>query len=523
MAAAPIATRSDVQLGLSTSTPGFAVVDIETTGLSPHTDRIVEIAVLTTDARGRVLREWSTRINPGRPVGATHVHGLKDADVREAPTFGTVAETVASLVTMRVIVAHNAVFDAGFLRAEFERAGWSWPQMPTLCTLEASHYYLPFLERRRLADCCYACGVGLFDEHSALGDARAVAQLLSVFLYPTWGRPPLPEHLGLLDQATHGPAPVPIAIPCPPHEEALAGRGRRARATEAHPFRTLGQLLDDFAIGELDAPTDAAHNPAALAYLELLAEALEDGELSSGELHALGDIAALYQLSLADVMTLHTQFIRALADKAVEDQFVSKAERTDLIAAAALLELDSAIAEDCLQQAESARQDTLSAQCRPLPVGWSHAEPLHLGDRIAFTGGDPAQRAELERASTQAGLRLTGSVSRKTAALITDGAFHGNKAEAADHLGTRLIHPDDLLYLLDHIQPATPAPTRPAKPQRANTAPAALGITLPPLDPVAVRAWARDQGMITGTRGRISRDIVEAYLHATPAADDPGY
>ncbi|MBK6870742.1 MAG: hypothetical protein IPG94_04900 [Kineosporiaceae bacterium] len=488
---------------------------METTGLSPRSDRIVEIAILTTDTNGRVLEEWSTRVNPGRPMGATCIHGLTDADVQTAPTFDAVAGTVAALLSTRAMVAHNAPFDSGFLQAEFERAGWSWPQTPTLCTLEASHYYLPFLERRRLADCCYVCGIGLFDEHSALGDARAVAQLLSLYLYPAWGRTPLSEHLRLPEQALRAPALEQSVSPWPHlgDHDAAPVRGRRARVTKPHGFRTLGPLLSDLAIGEF-AGTDARPDRSAHAYLELLAEALEDGDLSSSELEGLGDLASRYQLTLSDVLALHNRFVHALADKAVEDQFVSKAERLDLTAVALLLELDPTIVDDCLQRAEHSRQEMLNAGCRPLPDGWHHGDPLRLGDRIAFTGCDPNQRADLEQASTRAGLRLTGSVSRKTSALVTDGSCDGNKAEAARVLGTRIIHPDDLQYLLDFVQPASTAPSRKAPPPRP-AAPASLGIVMAPIDPIAVRAWARSQGTITGSRGRLSRDLVEAYLHAS--------
>src|SRR5262245_1070725 len=66
---------------------GYTVVDVETTGLSPYRDRILEIALVRTDLAGRVLDSWTTLINPLRPVGPADIHGITDAEVRTAPVF----------------------------------------------------------------------------------------------------------------------------------------------------------------------------------------------------------------------------------------------------------------------------------------------------------------------------------------------------------------------------------------------------------------------------------------------------
>ena len=66
---------------------GFAVVDVETTGLSPRGDRILELAILRSDCRAWIQDEWVSRFNPEGPVGATHIHGITQADVEDAPIF----------------------------------------------------------------------------------------------------------------------------------------------------------------------------------------------------------------------------------------------------------------------------------------------------------------------------------------------------------------------------------------------------------------------------------------------------
>ena len=177
---------------------GFAVIDVETTGLSPQGDRILELAILRTDRGGRVLDEWVTRFNPQGPVGATHIHGITEADVAHARVFAEVIPELNARLTGLAMVAHNARFDLAFLRSEFARAGWALPLLPSLCTLDASRFYLPDLDRRRLPDCCTASGIRLLDAHSAMGDARAMQRCWPA----TWTR----------TSATHR---FPSTWPCP--------------------------------------------------------------------------------------------------------------------------------------------------------------------------------------------------------------------------------------------------------------------------------------------------------------------
>ncbi len=106
---------------------GFTVVDVETTGLSPRSHRVLEIAVVRTDATGQVTGEWSRRIDPEGPVGATHIHGITADDVRGAPKFGELIPHLNQWMQGTVVVAHNARFDLAFIRTEYSNAGWDLP------------------------------------------------------------------------------------------------------------------------------------------------------------------------------------------------------------------------------------------------------------------------------------------------------------------------------------------------------------------------------------------------------------
>ncbi|PWJ48453.1 exonuclease, DNA polymerase III, epsilon subunit family [Quadrisphaera granulorum] len=217
-------------------TAGFAVLDLETTGLSPRTERIVEVAVVHVSPEGVAGTEWSTLVYPGRPtVGATHVHGIRPADVRNAPRFAQIASALVDVLAGRVLVAHNANFDVPFLRAEFERAGVTMPDVPRLCTLTESRRHLPQLLRRKLADCCAAAGVRLTGAHSALGDARATAGLLACYLHAAGPG----AHAELLDRATTTATAWPV-IAASAHAPVLR---RRAATASASPVPLSGSSL----------------------------------------------------------------------------------------------------------------------------------------------------------------------------------------------------------------------------------------------------------------------------------------
>lgn len=536
----PLASRPrhDTQVSAPIAPPsrsGFAVLDVETTGLSPRDDRVVSIALVLVDPWGRVEHEWSSLVNPEGPVGATHIHGITDADVAGAPTFEHLVPEVFSLVGGRAIVAHNATFDLGFLRNEIDRAGWGWPaDTPFLCTLKESFHFQPQLDRRRLADCCWDAGVDLVDAHSALGDARATAQLFSMFVRSA---PEVPVRRGydtLLARAAATVWPIVRSGPRTPAAERPVERkelSERARRNIAAARVPRPRLLDSFTLS--DALDDGA-SPATLIYLELLAEALEDGELSEHERTALQDLADQYGLAPADVASAHLGLVRALAREAVEDGRVTAAERSELRATASLLDVDEREVSDLLAGQDDARVSELSANLPPLPTGWALGEPLRIGQRVAFTGCEAVGRDDLERRTADAGLRPTNNVSRRTAVLVSDGTVDGTKARAARQLGVRIVTPFDYATLLRHRQPPTPDASQQLTP-RPQPQPSIAAVTVAVVAataltqvtsagsndgrraaPAEVRTWALANGYAVGSRGRLPAEVWAAHAAAHP-------
>ncbi len=513
--AAPAGLQPPPQVPPSAVGLGFAVVDVETTGLVPARDRVVEVAVVRADPWGRLIDEWTTLVNPAGPVGATHIHGIATADVRRAPQFVELLSELNSRLAGRALVAHNAGFDMSFLKLEYARAGWELPAAPFLCTLDASSTYLPHLSRRRLPDCCWAAGIQLHDAHSALGDARATAALLAFYLNPRFGLPPTAEHVNLPTLATTAAWP---SIPSRPITVTL--RPARTPVVPASPGR-LATLLEDL---PLSSAVEEGAPLAATPYLELLAEVLEDGVLTDAEAVSLVELAKLYTLTREQIQAAHRGFLLALAHKAIEDGKVTRDERAELLTTAGLLGFSDGIVKSVLDEAQAAWEEQRGKNTRPLPADWAHGEPLRVGQGVAFTGCDDIERARLEGRARGSGLRVTGSVSRKTALLITDGAFpNTTKAISAREFGTRIVSPAVFAQMVQYIQPATEAPpsgrtgTVPQQKQRSNdlaSAEAPTNQALPLEDPAAIRAWARTQGFEIGGRGRLPANVLLAYREA---------
>ena len=115
----------------------YVAVDVETTGLDPKADRIVEIAAVKFDSHGNFLDEWSTLVNPGSTdAGATHIHGIEGDWLAAAPTFDDIAGDFGSRLIGSYPVSHNTDFDWSFIENEWERIGYEIGDFSTACTLD---------------------------------------------------------------------------------------------------------------------------------------------------------------------------------------------------------------------------------------------------------------------------------------------------------------------------------------------------------------------------------------------------
>ena len=158
----------------------LAIVDLETTGTRPATDRITEIGVIEID-RFQVASEWSTLVNPGVTVPSEiqALTGITHPMLADAPTFAELAGELHERLAGRVFIAHNARFDYGFLRREFDRAGIRF-QPRTVCSVKLSRRLYPRERGHDLDSVIARHGIRCESRHRALPDADAVWQFLRV-------------------------------------------------------------------------------------------------------------------------------------------------------------------------------------------------------------------------------------------------------------------------------------------------------------------------------------------------------
>jgi DNA polymerase III epsilon subunit-like protein len=162
----------------------WVALDLETTGLHPGADRIVEIAAVRFDASGRELDHFCTLVDPGcpMPAAARAIHGLGDDDLRGRPTA---AEALPEFLRWlgpegepaSRPMAHNAAFDAAFLGRELVRAGLPIPDLCVLDTLDLARRAFPAAPNHRLETLAAWLGLTAPPTHRALDDSRAVRAL----------------------------------------------------------------------------------------------------------------------------------------------------------------------------------------------------------------------------------------------------------------------------------------------------------------------------------------------------------
>lgn len=153
----------------------YAVIDVETTGLRPERDKIIEIALVLVD-QGEITYTWHTLINPTQaiPASITRLTGIDDELVKNAPEFSEISARILDLLEGRELVGHNVGFDLSFIENQL---GVLLPN-DTLDTVKLAKMIMPNPRSLRLNSLTKEIGLEHTQAHRALEDAQATANLL---------------------------------------------------------------------------------------------------------------------------------------------------------------------------------------------------------------------------------------------------------------------------------------------------------------------------------------------------------
>lgn len=375
--------------------PGYAVVNVKTTGFGAQ-HRIVELAIVQCDHNGEQQRRWESLVQPGRDIPDGKVHGLRAADLTEAPPFAKLVSEILGLLSGRIVVAHNAPFDVGFLERECTRAGASLPDLEghVLSTRSLMHQLRPNASAQ-LSQCAQELGIELEELHCARRDAVATAELLARLIAAgTLGEG---EATGLLIDVPGLPPTTSVAVPRPQHSEPTA--------------TWLKRLADHLP----PASEEAVEN-----YRHALHAMLSDHELTRGESAELLDLAHRLGISRSDVTEIHEDYVCLLAIAAWSDGVVQEQEARTIRRLAAQLGVP-----------ERRVQEQLDAPIALNDASTEQGITLLPGQRIAFTGSTVVPREEWEHSARSVGLVPSGFNSEVVLLVAADINTHSAKARAA--------------------------------------------------------------------------------------------
>lgn len=162
----------------------FVVVDLETTGLNPRLDKIVEIAILTVE-NGEVVDVFDTLVNPGImiPFAASRVNNITDDMVRGEPTLESLIAKIHTLLDGKIVTGYNVTFDIGFLDQAFYDVGLIVDQMPFFDVLDLVRRKIPYgrTPNHRLETMKHFFGIQLVS-HRAGDDCRITVEVLKKVL-----------------------------------------------------------------------------------------------------------------------------------------------------------------------------------------------------------------------------------------------------------------------------------------------------------------------------------------------------
>lgn len=297
----------------------IAILDFETTGLTPGIDRVVEVSVVRKEPGQSPQMVFDTLINPGRPMGATEIHGITDEDVSDAPRFEEIASSFVDAISGCAVAAYNVYFDIRFSDYELGQVGIG-NQPPHFCLM----YLRPMLgigRRCRLSEACAHHGLSFEDQHITSSDCHAAAQLLEVYSEAM-------RSVGVVtfeDLASRRAYKFTTSFGNAPFTTTLCdtGIGKARIKPRGCPGRSAPSA--NISVDSGDAPGEPMQG--LRAYWGTLRDAVTDLEMSDAELLDLAARRFESNLSEEQVRALHTKIYMSVLAEYAKDWRINSEER----------------------------------------------------------------------------------------------------------------------------------------------------------------------------------------------------
>lgn len=160
----------------------YAIIDVETSGMTSTNCKITDIAIIIHDGE-KIIDEYQSLVNPERKISRkiTRLTGIDNEMVRHAPKFYEIAKQIFLMTEDKVFVAHNVSFDYNIIRKEFEELGGTFSRKQ-LCTVRTARRLIPGSKSYSLGNICEDLAIPITQRHRAYGDALATSKLFEILI-----------------------------------------------------------------------------------------------------------------------------------------------------------------------------------------------------------------------------------------------------------------------------------------------------------------------------------------------------
>lgn len=398
----------------------YVALDLETTGIFKHKDRIVELSLVELDLEsGDIVDTYTTLVNPGRPLTNVSHSGLNDELISQAPPFSHLAAEILRRLRGRTLVAHNAALELGFIEEEFKRLELDISPLNGVCTLRLAYLFGP--SDRRLSFCCRHFGFPFQDGAGSLEDAICCARLFRHYIK-------MAEDEGYKDFDELGiNLTAPANWPELPAVPANRGYGLSFSRERASKFSQQEKSY----LANLVQKLPPASRSSTAFYYQKLDQALADGVVSLEEAEALCDLAATCGLSRVQIEAINQKYLRDLARLAYQDSDLDGEKMAHINSVGKGLGLAQREIEQILLQAQSVPQSAWSI--------YEKEQDKLKGKKVCFLGSSEF-REEAFAGAQELGLIPVEEVVKGLDYLVcAEDEFQSSQADEARNRGVQVI------------------------------------------------------------------------------------